>query len=85
MPEDITHADRKSTNNEDYDTYDGSAKFGEIKDNPSVHIYIAHQIMDTVTEGEQYEPPEPTTPTGTEDPNATPSDATGDTQNNTTT
>lgn len=74
MPIDITNADRKSTNNEDYDVYEGSESLGEIKDNPSVHIYIAHQIMDTVTEGTQYE--EPDNSSSTDDASQTPEDAT---------
>ena len=62
---------RVSTNNEDYDAYDGTKSSGGIVDNPSIHIYIAHQIPDKVTEGEQYEPPEPTNnANATTDPNA---------------
>jgi hypothetical protein len=57
----VEEPDRVSTNNEDYDAYDGTKTSGGIVDNPSIHIYIAHQIPETVTEGEQYEPPTPTT------------------------
>lgn len=57
----VEEPDKPSTVNEDYDTYDGTQWSGGIVDNPHVHIYIAHQIPDTVTEGEQYEPPTPTT------------------------
>ena len=51
---------RVSNKNEEYDAYDGTKSSGGIVDNPSIHIYIAHQIYDTVEEGEQYEPPTPT-------------------------
>lgn len=49
----------KSEENND-DLYEGKNPGGGIIDNPSIHIYIAHQIMDTEDEGEQYVAPTPT-------------------------
>lgn len=56
MPEDKTKADRKEKSDESYDLYDGDITGGGIVDNPSIHLYIAFQKMDTEDEGEQYDP-----------------------------
>lgn len=63
---DTTHANRKEKSEESYDLYDGEDNAGldGIIDNPSIHIYIAHQIMSTETEGEQYVAPAATSTTG---------------------
>lgn len=87
---DTTHANRKEKSEESYDLYDGEDNAGleGIIDNPSIHIYIAHQIMSTETEGEQYVAPSATSTTGntTTDPtassNTTPTDASGKNNSN---
>lgn len=75
----VEEPDTKSTVNEDYDTYDGNVWSGGIVDNPHVHIYIAHQIPETVTEGEQYVAPSPTTNDTNTDETEEDTDSTEDT------
>ncbi len=82
---DTTHANRKEKSEESYDLYDGEDNAGleGIIDNPSIHIYIAHQIMSTETEGEQYVAPATTSTVGgtatmpTTSTTTTPTDASG--------
>ena len=87
---DTTKAKLKEKSEESYDLYDGEDNAGleGIIDNPKISIYIAHQIMSTETEGEQYVAPTPTSTTGntatdpTASSNTTPTDASGNNNKN---